>query len=126
MARPRHHRPSLPAQATALLGISLVLALSVAAASPELHEWLHGHTPVAASALHGDASPANHPQNLEDDDGCVVTLFAQGVVLSLAIVALAFMGQAPCLAVFDLFDRIIPEAPGYVHLPSQAPLAALS
>jgi hypothetical protein len=126
MARLGNTRQSLLSRATASLAIGLVVALSVFAASPELHERLHGHGRVAVSSLHQDAGPAGHPQDARDDDGCVVTLFAQGVVLALAVVALAFTGQTLRSEDFELLDRVIPEAPRYLHLPPQAPPLGLS
>jgi hypothetical protein len=105
---------------TAALAIALVLALTVLAASPELHERLHGHHADAAGVAHQDGVPASGPK-ADHDDGCVVTLFAQGVVLALALVALAFTGQTLRSASLALFDRVIPEAPRYLHLPTQAP-----
>jgi|HubBroStandDraft_1064217.scaffolds.fasta_scaffold32538_3 hypothetical protein len=116
-----HSRPSLLARTTASLAIVLVLALTVLAASPELHERLHGHHSDAAGATRHDGGPANSAKPDESDDGCVVTLFAQGVVLALSFVALAFAGRTLRLANFAHFDRIIPEAPRYLHLPTQAP-----
>jgi hypothetical protein len=102
---------------TAALAIALVLALTVLAASPELHERLHGHH---ADAAHQDATPVKGPA-ADHDDGCIVTLFAQGIVLALALVALAFAGQTLRSGSPALFDRVIPEAPRYLHLPTQAP-----
>jgi hypothetical protein len=105
---------------TAALAIVLVLALTVLASSPELHERLHGHHPGAASAAHQDGIPADGAK-ADNDDGCIVTLFAQGVVLALALVALAFTGQRLHAESFELFERVVPEAPRYLHLPTQAP-----
>jgi len=113
-------------RATALLAIGLVLALSVFAASPELHERLHGHASGAVGAAHGDKGPVGHAQDTQDDDGCVVTLFAQGLVLALAVLALAFTGRTIRLADFEHLDRIIPDAPRYLLLPTQAPPVPLS
>jgi hypothetical protein len=110
-------QPSLQTRITALLAVFLVLVLTVLAASPELHERMHGHAPGApahAAAHPGAAVP-------DDDDGCVVTLFAQGIVLALALFALAFTGQRLRLADFAVFDRIPPAAPSYLFLPTQAP-----
>ena len=126
MALPGPSRPSLLSRTTALLAIVLVLALSVLAASPELHDRLHGRGPSAAGAVHGDGAPASHPQDSQDDDGCVVTLFSQGVVLALAVAALPFTGEVLRLSDFELVDRIIPEAPRYLLLPTQAPPLGLS
>lgn len=115
-----HSRPSLLARATASLAIGLVLALTVLAASPDLHERLHGHHAAAGMALH-DGGPAFGTSADDSDDGCIVTLFAQGVVLALSLLALAITGQTIRLADFAHLDRVIPDAPRYLHLPTQAP-----
>jgi hypothetical protein len=117
MLRHIHSQPSLIARATASLAIGLVLTLAVLSASPELHERLHGHHAAATGAPHREGALSAD----ESDDGCIVTLFAQGVVLALAIVALAFTGQMLRPGDFAQFDRVIPEAPRYLHLPTQAP-----
>jgi hypothetical protein len=108
---------SLMTRAAALLAVFLVLVLTVLAASPELHERMHGHmagTPVHGASHAGTAAP-------DDDDGCVVTLFAQGIVVALALFALAFTGQRLRMADFAVFDRIPPAAPSYLFRPTQAP-----
>jgi hypothetical protein len=115
-----HSRPTLLARATASLAAVLVLTLTVLASSPELHERLHGHQAPAAAARH-EGGLAGNAKADDSDDGCIVTLFAQGVVLALSIVGLAFTGQTLRLADFAVFDRVIPEAPRYLHLPPQAP-----
>jgi hypothetical protein len=120
MHRQIRNRPSLPARLTAALSVALVLVLMVLSSSPELHERLHGHHPGAAAAEHHGGIPA-HGTAADNDDGCIVTLFAQGVVLALALVALAFTGQKLRAERFAVFDRVIPEAPRYLHLPTQAP-----
>ena len=112
-----HARPSPLARIVASLGIVLILALTTFAASPELHGWLHGHEAGAADVAHHDG----HGQVPFDDDGCVVTLFAQGLVLALALLALAFTGQTLRLLDFAFGDRVIPESPRYLRLPAQAP-----
>jgi hypothetical protein len=126
MARPRLNRPSLISRTTAFLAIILVLALSVLAASPELHARLHGHGLGAIGAAHNNRGLASQAPDTEDDDGCVVALFAQGVVLALAVAALPFTGQILRLSDFELLDRINPEAPRYLLLPTQAPPPGLS
>jgi hypothetical protein len=115
-----HSSTSLLARSTASLAIVLVLALTVLASSPDLHERLHGHQ-APAGAAHHDGGTASSAKPDESDDGCIVTLFAQGVVLALSILALAFTGQTLRLGDFSLCDRVIPEAPPYLHLPTQAP-----
>jgi hypothetical protein len=123
MFGPPKNRLSLLARSTAVLAILLVLALTVLAASPELHERLHGHHPDSPSHA---AVPAGAKAPADDDGGCVVTLFAQGIILALALFALAFTGQVLRLIGFHLFDRIAPQAPDYLFLPTQAPPAGLS
>src|SRR5580658_7012015 len=114
-----HSRTTLLARSTASLAIVLVLALTVLAASPELHERLHGHQ--VAAAAHHDGGLANGAKADDSDDGCIVTLFAQGVVLALSILALAFTGRTLRLGDFFVADRVVPESPPYLHLPTQAP-----
>jgi hypothetical protein len=121
MFRRGHNRTSLLARSTASLAIVLVLVLSVLASSPELHERLHAHQAMAAGAAHHDGGTAGSAKADESDDGCIVTLFAQGVVLALSILALAFTGQTLRLGDFSDFDRVIPDSPPYLHLPPQAP-----
>jgi hypothetical protein len=120
MHRQIRNRPSLLARLTAVLSVALVLALTVLSASPELHERLHGHHPDGAGVAHQEGVPANGTKT-DGDDGCIVTLFAQGVILALTLVALAFTGQTLRAEPFAVFDRVIPEAPRYLHLPTQAP-----
>ena len=84
----RNATPSLPTRLTASATALLVLALTVFAASPVLHAWLHGHPadshPVKrtvasadhAGCTHADHAPASAPHG--DDELCVVTQFAHG------------------------------------------------
>jgi hypothetical protein len=110
-------KPTLLARSTALAGILLILVLTVLAASPDLHERLHAHDGTApARAHHAGAAAAD-----DDDGGCVVTLFAQGVVLALALITLAHAGLVLLLADIAVFDRIFPQAPSYLLQPTQAP-----
>jgi hypothetical protein len=111
--------PPLLTRVTALFAILLVLTLAVLAASPDLHERLHGH-------MKGSSSHAAAPAQEDDDGGCVVTLFAQGVILALSFFSLVFTGQTLRRAHFAVFDRIAPSSPAYLFLPTQAPPAALT
>jgi hypothetical protein len=117
MGRPRQKRIPLPTRAAALLAVLLVAALTVLSASPELHQWVHGHGLEAAPAAHPRSGGAPD----DDDDGCVVTLFAQGLVLPVAMLALAFTGRVLRLIGFDSGDRPTAAHPRYLLLPSQAP-----
>ena len=115
----RRNRPTLLARTAAVLAVLLVLALTVLAASPELHERLHAHDAAATAAAghHGEAAA-------DADDGCVVTLFAQGLLAALAFFALTFTGQKVRTAAFARFAPILPDAPPYRLRPTQAPPAA--
>jgi hypothetical protein len=111
----RPTRPSLLARTTALLAVLVVLALTVLVASPELHERLHAHDPGGAPAS------SAHRTGADDDGGCVVTLFAQGVVAALLYLCLAFTGQSVGTERLASWDGILPEAPPFLFLPTQAP-----
>ena len=105
-------RPSSFHRFTALLAVLCVLALGVFAASPELHEKLH-HTDS------GHAVPVD-----EADHGCVVTLFANGL-LALALFCLLLL-LAPLArdGVVRALDEIAATEPRYRLLPAQGPPAA--
>ena len=108
------------------MAIALVLGLSVFSASPELHERLHGHGPAASSAARDDSGQAGRTQDSQGDDGCVVTLFAQGLVLVLGVFAWAIVGRTARPTSSGLLDQIVPDAPRYLLLPTQAPPLGLS
>ncbi len=106
-----HKAPSLPFRLTALFAAGLIGALSIFAASPILHAWLHSHetgTTVsshrladtssanASSALPNDHTP-DTPAN-DHDDGCAVALFAAGVLaLCCALLGWFFLGRVRAL-----------------------------
>ena len=77
----RSNPPSLLTRLTASLGVVLVLVLSMLAASPALHAWLHTAPPSVTPCGH-DHGPAPHTPDEDhadaDDAGCIVTLFAHG------------------------------------------------
>src|SRR4051812_522783 len=81
--------------------IALVLLLTVLAASPELHERIHGQV--------------DH----DDDDGCAVVLFASGVTLAVGVVALlpsaAVWHQQARSAIREIFLA----SPRYLHQPER-------
>lgn len=83
MPRLRHLADPLR-RALAVLCAGLVMALSLVAVSPELHEWLHSaeqeHT---CHHHHKQAKPSS-----EHEHDCAVVLFASGVDLPVAPVAL--------------------------------------
>ena len=115
MNHPRR-TPSLLTRLVAGAGIAIVLLLNVLASSPEAHAWIHhycgcgaevtnasnpvgrllnvlGANPEARAWIqnhHGTNAGGTHNHNgaNPDDDGCVVTLFAHGVVTATVFAAL--------------------------------------
>ena len=83
----------------------LVLALTVLAASPHLHARLH-----ADDAAH---SP--------DEQGCVVTLFAQGVEPLLAAAFLIFAPLLRVIAAPPSAREVFLVAPRFLRLPERGP-----
>ncbi len=110
-------RPSPLTRLTASLAVVLVLALSVFAASPELHGFLHDH------AVGSHAGGASQQGDTDHDDGCVVTLFAQGLLAVVGLLALASAGRSLRMAAHAAVERVGPPAPAFLHLPPQAPPA---
>ncbi|MDP3070584.1 MAG: hypothetical protein Q8N18_09860 [Opitutaceae bacterium] len=86
----------------------LVLALTVFAASPRAHEWLHD---------------ADHHHHDEGDAGCAVVLLAGGVSLPVGPVALtppvAIACDQPTLAATD----VLLVSPRYLFQPERGPPA---
>ncbi len=120
MANRKERRNSLLARAVAAMAAALVLVLTVLAASPELHERLHALGAAAATTSH----PSGGATAADDEDGCVVTLFAQGLVLPLGLLVLAVCLRTLRLPAFGLLDRVALASPRYLRLPTQAPPSA--
>jgi hypothetical protein len=97
---------------------ALVLALSIFAASPAAHAWLHAES----GGCSGHAHPAPQPAD-DDDAGCAVVLFASGVSLP---VAPAFL-TPPTLAVQGVSPVTAADAflvsPRYLRQPERGPPA---
>jgi hypothetical protein len=121
VSRPEQRSRCLLTRAVASLSAALVMVLAVLAASPELHERLHGHGPGVGKPAQHEGDHSGGGQAADDEDGCVVTLFSQGVVLALALLVLAAAGRTLRLIDLDPFDREVPAAPRYLRLPTQAP-----
>jgi len=87
----------------AAAGVALMLLLTVAAASPALHQWLHGESAPDAS------------------DNCAVVLFASGVTLAAAVIAVA----APRIAWSEVRAHAVAEiflvSPRYLRQPERGP-----
>ncbi|MDB6116194.1 MAG: hypothetical protein JWQ62_3139 [Lacunisphaera sp.] len=67
----------------------MVVTLSVFSASPVLHAWLHSHD-AAATSQHATAAGHDQQSSGQDDDGCAVVMFANGVIAACAgLVAIA-------------------------------------
>jgi hypothetical protein len=97
------------------VGVLLVLALTVLAASPAAHAWAHGHAETCPGHEHPPA-----PQE-EDDSGCAVVLFAAGLDVPAGPVALLSPatiagGVLPVTAAEPLLSR-----PRYLRLPERGP-----
>lgn len=126
-AMPSHVQASKPAlviRAVALLSAGMVVLLSFASVSPELHAWLH--KPYQAKA-----HPCSHhgPEAHDDNESshsahsCAVTLFSHGVLHH--AVAMAVQPCEGILRAVDLraFERLALAQPRFLHLPPQAPPA---
>ena len=101
-------KPTPGSRLIASLAAALVFALTVFAASPELHGWLHSHDAGSPPV----ASPA-HAAGPDQDDDCAVVLFAQGV---LAAYVLFFVGLfAGRVASYSLtyVPRLVSKAPEF-------------
>ncbi len=111
----RNPLPPLPLRLIAGTGVLLVLALTVLAASPAAHTWVHGHAETCPDHEHPPA-----PQE-EDDSGCAVILFAAGLEVPAGPVALLTRtavagGVLPVTAAEPLLSR-----PRYLRLPERGP-----
>jgi hypothetical protein len=82
---------------------ALVFALGVFAASPALHDWLHG----------ADATPA--------DDGCAVVLFASGVSVPLGAIAVAPPVERGRETRCFVPQEILLASPRYLRQPERGP-----
>lgn len=84
---------------------ALALALTIFAASPGAHQWLHEETQPGG------------------DDGCVVTLFASGVPLPLSV---ALVAPVPLVHV-EIFSvastEVLLASPRYLRHPERGPPA---
>ena len=85
-------------------GVALVLLLSVLAASPGLHAWLHGNAG-------------------ETDHECVITLFQHGVVATTAEVVLVFVALVLLAWIAAAPSALCLAPPRYWLPPGHAPPA---
>ena len=90
---PINRLPSLGLRFTALFSAVVVVILSVFSASPALHAWLHAQEQGAAPH-HATAAGHDKPQSDQDEDGCAIVMFANGVIAaSLGLVAIIAVWQ---------------------------------
>ncbi|MBM3854101.1 MAG: hypothetical protein FJ399_13260 [Verrucomicrobia bacterium] len=93
----------------------LVLALTVFAASPTAHAWLHQTDDRCSAAHHAPATPAD-----DDEADCAITLFAAGLVLPLASAAFAPPAPVPA-GVPPVAAELFLLPPRYLHQPERGP-----
>lgn len=107
--------PRLPHRLLAATVAALVLLLSVLTVSPALHADLHacGH-----DHSHSPKAPAGNP---DSEDGCVVSLFGQGITAGSAPVLLATPAGAFLAPSFSRPAEIIFSSPRYLHQPGRGP-----
>ncbi len=88
----------------------LVLMLSLASASPTLHDWLHADTECSH---HHDDHGAEHSDTSEDPDNhaCAVTLLNSGATLSIQV-ELPQLGDALIALLSVQQEAIFYERPG--------------
>lgn len=84
---------------------ALVLALGMFAASPVLHDWLHGADADAAA----------------NDHGCAVVLFASGVSVPLGTIAIAPPSAEWREWVRPVAREIFLASPRYLRQPERGP-----
>jgi hypothetical protein len=84
---------------------ALVLALTIFAASPVAHDWLHLDTDGAA----------------QSDDGCAVKLFAAGVSVPLAPISVPVPGETPRVISPATATEVLLVSPRYLRQPERGP-----
>jgi len=98
---------------TAWVAVLCVFALTVFAASPELHARLHAGEVAGQTVPVGDA-----------DHVCAVTLFASGVTTLLVFCLLLLGALLAAGMVLRAADEIVAAQPLYRLVPSHAPPSA--
>ncbi|QYM78273.1 hypothetical protein K0B96_13315 [Horticoccus luteus] len=100
----RSHRPSFLRRTLAVAAALIVLALTILAVSPALHARLHAATPDHAG-----------------EQGCVVSLFAQGIEPLLAAAVLIAAPVIHALVAPRPVREIFLVAPRFLRLPERGP-----
>jgi hypothetical protein len=86
---------------------ALVLLLTILAVSPQLHAGLHAHDVATDSA--------------QNDDGCVISLFAGGVTAAPVAVTLTAPTVVHTEIAFAPRAEIFVSPPRYLHQPERGP-----
>ena len=89
----------------AVLGIALLLLLTTAAACPALHHWLHAESETDAG------------------DNCAIVLFASGIVLAAATVAVTAPHSVWREQALGTVAEIFLASPRYLRQPERGPPA---
>ncbi|MEO6004039.1 MAG: hypothetical protein ABIZ04_14115 [Opitutus sp.] len=87
----------------AAVGIALLLLISASAASPALHQWLHADSGFDAS------------------DNCAVVLFASGVTIASALIALTGSANRWIRLRPLPIEEVLVVSPRYLRLPERGP-----
>lgn len=82
----------------------LLLVLTLAAASPTLHEWLHS-------------------AGVDAEDGCAVVLFASGITAAAAAIAITLPTVAWRVSRVTAYQEFFVATPRYLRLPERGPPA---
>jgi hypothetical protein len=90
----------------AAMGIAVLLLLSVSAASPVVHHWLHADTGADSS------------------DNCAVVLFASGVTLAAAAIAFALPALRWVEMRVEAAAVLFVVSPRYLRQPERGPPAS--
>lgn len=115
-----HRSPSLFLRFVAAGAVGLVVLLSVFAASPSLHAWLHTHT--QAQAAGHPCAPHDEAPASGGDELCAIAQFAHGKS-GLAFVPTIFTGPHTEGAAAPVFFKVVtaPGAPAHILPPGCGP-----
>ncbi len=117
-----HHHRASRAWPTCLAAFcaALVLLLSLATVSPELHARLHDSCERDHGHSHDHSHDHDTPAN-DSDHACAVTLFAQGLSLVTPLPALSEPAPSATLAPAHSRDELLLPRPRAFTPPAQAP-----
>lgn len=120
---------SSPQGALAWLLAGLVFTLSLLSASPDLHAKLHAHDhDEIGEHSHDSASGHRHADHVhsqaeDNDDGCAIVLFGNGVTTPLALPQIVAPAAAWSVTLAPAPDELLLSAPRYLSQPGRGPPA---